>query len=141
MNLRLYFDANLQLKKLCKKACKPRFNAYNMHSLNGNSQNKNVKIVFYCLKCFGSLAQLVEQWTFNPLVPRSSRGRSTISKALIELIRAFFISLVFSAIIQASGLDQTNKNYLRYFKSSLIVSNSWLNVYPRKKPNVEWFGF
>ncbi len=25
----------------------------------------------------GSLAQLVEQWTFNPLVPRSSRGRPT----------------------------------------------------------------
>ena len=42
----------------------------------------------------GSLAQLVEQWTFNPLVPRSSRGRSTISKALIELIRAFFIRLI-----------------------------------------------
>ncbi len=27
---------------------------------------------------YGSLAQLVEHWTFNPLVPRSSRGRPTI---------------------------------------------------------------
>lgn len=43
MDLRLYFDANLWLKNLCKNACKLRFNAYNMHSLNGNSQNKNVK--------------------------------------------------------------------------------------------------
>ncbi len=38
--------------------------------------------LFFCggqciMRAFGSLAQLVEHWTFNPLVPRSSRGRPT----------------------------------------------------------------
>ena|GEM_PF-4607850 len=40
---------------------------------------------------FGPLAQLVEQWTFNPLVERSSRSRPTIYKALyINRLQGFF---------------------------------------------------
>ena len=41
----------------------------------------------------GSLAQLVEQRTFNPLVPRSSRGRPTKTKKPAFRDRLFCISL------------------------------------------------
>ena len=44
--------------------------------------NKNglthLALIRYNFELIGSLAQLVEQRTFNPLVPRSNRGRPTI---------------------------------------------------------------
>ena len=43
----------------------------------------------------GPIAQLVEQLTFNQLVPRSSRGRSTIfSSMLIKCFTLLNISLI-----------------------------------------------
>src|SRR5690606_41950167 len=52
--------------------------------LQGSPPIQSISLVLHfpfkliLIALYGPLAQLVEQWTFNPLVPRSSRGRLTI---------------------------------------------------------------
>ncbi len=48
----------------------------------------------------GPLAQLVEQWTFNPLVVSSSLTRPTIHRTLVaKRLQGFFIGNTFSLTI------------------------------------------